>query len=88
LRRLRRLITLPTVSGSNGKQPVAVFLQQVDVIVEEYGWTPSEKPDIAGLRIELWETGLQRFVKQSGGEKNSTKRVWKIQNDNELGYVE
>ena len=53
----------------------------VEIIVEESGWSPPEKPEIVGLRIEFHETELQRRVKQTGGKWNSAKRVWKIHYD-------
>jgi hypothetical protein len=53
----------------------------VEIIVEESGWFPPEKPEIVGLRVEFQETELQRRVKQAGGKWNSTKRVWEINYD-------
>jgi hypothetical protein len=53
----------------------------VEIIVEESGWSPSEKPVIVGLRVDFQETELQRCVKQAGGKWNSTKRVWEIHYD-------
>jgi hypothetical protein len=47
----------------------------VEIIVEESGWSPPEKPEIVGLRVEFRETKLQRRVKQAGGKWNSTMRV-------------
>ena len=53
----------------------------VEIIVEESGWSPPEKPAIVGMRVEFQETELQRRVKQAGGKWNSTKRVWEIHYD-------
>jgi len=53
----------------------------VEIIVEESGWSPPEKPAIVGLRVELQETELQRRVKQAGGKWNSAKREWEIHYD-------
>jgi hypothetical protein len=36
--------------------------------VEKSGWSPPEKPEIVGLRVEFQETELQRRVKQAGGK--------------------
>ena len=47
----------------------------VEIIVEESGWSPPERPVIVGLRVDFQETELQRRVKQAGGKWNSTKRV-------------
>src|SRR5690348_442544 len=38
----------------------------VELITEESGWTPPEKPTVFGLRVELKEADLQRRVKQAG----------------------
>jgi hypothetical protein len=43
-----------------------VFLQQVEIIVEESGWSPPKKPAIVELRSELRKTELQRRIKQAG----------------------
>ena len=48
---------------------------------EESGWSPPEKAEIVGLRVEFQETELQRRVKQAGGKWNSAKRVWEIHYD-------
>jgi hypothetical protein len=53
----------------------------VEIIVEESGWSPPERPAIVGLRVDFQETELQRRVKQAGGKWNSTKRVWEIHYD-------
>jgi hypothetical protein len=53
----------------------------VEIIVEESGWSPPEKPAIVGLRVDFQETELQRRVKQAGGRWNSAKRVWEIRYD-------
>jgi len=53
----------------------------VEIIVEESGWSPPEKPEIVGLRVEFQETDLQRRVRQAGGKWNSAKRVWEIHYD-------
>lgn len=53
----------------------------VEIIVEESGWSPLEKPEIVGLRVEFQETELQRRVKHAGGKWNSAKRVWEIHYD-------
>lgn len=53
----------------------------IEIIVEESDWSPPEKPEIVGLRIEFQETELQRRVKQAGGKWNSTMRVWEIHYD-------
>jgi hypothetical protein len=53
----------------------------IEIIVEESDWSPPEKPEIVGLRVEFRETELQRRVKQSGGKWNSAKRVWEIHYD-------
>jgi hypothetical protein len=53
----------------------------VEIIVEESGWSPPEKPAIVGLRVDSQETELQRRVKQAGGRWNSAKRVWEIRYD-------
>ena len=53
----------------------------VEIIVEESGWSPPERPVIVGLRVDFQETELQRRVKQAGGKWNSTKRVWEIHYD-------
>jgi hypothetical protein len=56
----------------------------IEIIVEESGWSPPEKPEIVGLRVEFRETELQRRVKQAGGKWNSTMRVWEIHCDQAL----
>jgi hypothetical protein len=48
---------------------------------EESGWSPPEKPEIVGLRVEFQETELQRRVKRVAGKWNSTKRIWEINCD-------
>ncbi|MGH9939888.1 MAG: hypothetical protein ACREAM_26910 [Blastocatellia bacterium] len=53
----------------------------VEIIVEESGWFPPERPAIVGLRVDFQETELQRRVKQAGGKWNSAKRVWEIHYD-------
>jgi hypothetical protein len=53
----------------------------VEIIVEESGWSPPERPVIVGLRVDFQETELQRRVKQAGGKWNSTKRVREIHYD-------
>jgi hypothetical protein len=53
----------------------------VEIIVEESRWSPPEKPEIVGLRVEFQETELQRRVKQAGGKWNGAKRVWEIHYD-------
>ena len=53
----------------------------VEIIVEESAWSPPEKPEIVGLRVEFQETELQRRVKLAGGKWNSAKRVWEIHYD-------
>ncbi len=50
----------------------------VEIIVEESGWAPPEKLALAGLRVELRETELQRRIKQASGKWSSAKRVWEI----------
>jgi len=50
----------------------------IEIIVEESGWSPTEKPEIVGLRVEFQETELHRRVKQAGGKWSSAKRVWEI----------
>ena len=58
----------------------------VEIIVEESGWVPPDKPVIVGLRIELHETELQRRVKQAGGKwmapnksgKFTMTRLWRL----------
>jgi len=35
----------------------------IEIIVKESDWSPPEKPEIVGLRVEFWETELQRRVK-------------------------
>jgi hypothetical protein len=59
----------------------------IEIIVEESAWSPPEKQEIVGLRVEFQETELQRCVKQAGGKWNSAKRVWEIHYDQavELG---
>jgi hypothetical protein len=47
----------------------------IEIIVEGSGWSPPEKPEIVGLRVESHEPGVQRRVKQAGGRWNSAKRV-------------
>ncbi len=53
----------------------------VEIIVEESGCYPPERPVIVGLRVDFQETELQRRVKQAGGKWNSAKRVWEIHYD-------
>ena len=53
----------------------------IEIIVEESDWSPPEKPEIVGLRVEFRETELQRRVIQSGGKCNSAKRAWEIHYD-------
>ena len=53
----------------------------VEIIVEESAWSPPEKPEIVGLRVEFQEIELQRRVKRPGGKWNSAKRVWEIHYD-------
>src|SRR5215813_2828688 len=53
----------------------------VEILVEESGWSPPEKPEIVGLRVEFQGNELQRRVKQASGKWNSTKRAWEIQYD-------
>jgi hypothetical protein len=38
----------------------------VEIIVEESGWSPPERPVIVGLRVDFQEIELQRCVKQAG----------------------
>ena len=56
----------------------------IEIIVEESAWSPPEKPEIVGLRVEFKETELQRRVKQAGAKWNSAMRVWEIQYDQAL----
>jgi hypothetical protein len=37
----------------------------IEIIVEESDWSPPEKPEIVGLRVEFRETELQRRVKSA-----------------------
>jgi hypothetical protein len=53
----------------------------VEIIVEEFGSSPPEKPVIAGLPVDFQETELQGRVKRAGGRWNSAKRVWEIHYD-------
>jgi hypothetical protein len=53
----------------------------IEIIVEESCWSPPEKPEIVGLRVEFKETELQRRIKQAGDKWSSTMRVWEIQYD-------
>lgn len=53
----------------------------IEIIFEESDWSPPEKPEIVGLRVEFRETELRRRVKQSGGKWNSAKRGWEIHYD-------
>ncbi len=53
----------------------------VELIVEESGWTPPERPSFVGVRVELKETDLQRRIKQAGGRWNREKGVWEISYD-------
>jgi len=53
----------------------------IEIIVKESGWSPPEKSEIIGLRVEFQETELQRRVQQADGKWNSAKRVWEIQYD-------
>lgn len=45
----------------------------IEILIEESAWSPPEKPEIVGLRVEFRETELQRRVKQAGGKWNPAK---------------
>ena len=54
----------------------------VELIVEELGAAPSRPSDrIVGLRVERYETELQRKVKRAGGTWKPKRRAWEIRYD-------
>jgi hypothetical protein len=50
--------------GSVANKP-DIRCMTIEIIVEESGWSPPEKPEIVGLRVEFHETELQRRVKSA-----------------------
>jgi hypothetical protein len=56
----------------------------VELIVDETDWNPAErglyqKPNLqapVGIRLELWESGLQRRVKAAGGRWDRKRGLW------------
>jgi hypothetical protein len=38
----------------------------VEIVIEESGWSPPEKPEIVELRIEFQENELKRRIEQAG----------------------
>ncbi|MEP7339061.1 MAG: hypothetical protein ABI977_15100 [Acidobacteriota bacterium] len=50
-------------------------------IVEKFGWPPTKKTSVVGLRVELKETDIQRGIKQADGKWSPEKRIWEISCD-------
>lgn len=65
-------------------------LKTVELIVDEADWNPPQ-PALAAridieqapvrLRLELWESGLQRKVKAAGGTWDRERRTWLLPPD-------
>ena len=62
----------------------------VELIVDETDWNPPARgldPETSiaqppvSVRLELWESGLQRKVKAAGGKWDRQQRAWLLQPD-------